>query len=111
MRSSRPKLVAGLRSVAKLAGPRARPRRGDLLIRDRAVAVRAELLAVAAGLERTVDPPREVLDTVHWLLTDGCTSPLWNEDVPAERLVAALQRIQAELECRRGLAGSPATAQ
>jgi len=94
----RRKLVAGLRSVARQAGSRSHPRRGDLLLRDRAIAARDELLAVAAALERGVDPPQEVMDALRWLLTDGCTSPLWNPDVPAARLAEALEHTHTRLD-------------
>ena len=93
----RERLVAALRSVARQAGAHAKPRRGDLLLRERAAAVRPQLLEVAATLERAPDPPPEVMQTLRRLLTDGCTSPLWNEDVPAGELAAALEQARAEL--------------
>ena len=67
------------------------------LLRERAAAVRPQLLEVAAALERAPDPPPEVMQTLRRLLTDGCTSPLWNEDVPAGELAATLEQARAEL--------------
>jgi len=93
----RQRLVAALRSVARQAGTHATPRRGDLLLRDRAAGVRPQLLELAAALERVAEPPSETLRTVRWLLTDGCTSPLWNPDVPAAVLGPALDQLCAEL--------------
>jgi hypothetical protein len=91
-------VVVGLRGVARQAGPRSRPRHFDTLARERAAGVRAELLEVAAALERAADPAPDVLATLWWLLTDGCSSPLLNTNVPAEKLPAALDLVRADLD-------------
>lgn len=92
------RLVGGLRSVARRSHTAARVRRYDVLLYERAAAARAHLLELAATLERVTHPRPETLQTLRWLLTDGCTSPLYNPDVPAAQLPAALDRIQAELD-------------
>lgn len=94
------RLVGGLRSVARRANVRGVARRYELLLCERAASVRPQLLELAAALERTPDPGPDTLDAVHSLLTDGCTSPLYNGDVPAADLSAALDRIQAGLDAR-----------
>jgi hypothetical protein len=45
------------------------------------------LLEVAALVE-FADPSAEHMATVHWLVTNGCESPLYNPDVPASVLSA-----------------------
>jgi len=92
------RLVGGLRSVARRSHTAARVRRYDVLLYERAAAARAHLLELAATLERVAHPQPETLQALRWLLTDGCTSPLYNPDVPAAQLPAALDRIQAELD-------------
>ena len=92
------KLVAGLRRVARRAGTAAKPRRYEVLLRNRAALVRPQLLEVAAALERVAEPDPDTLRTLRWLLTDGCTSPLFNSDVPTAELMAALDRVWVQLE-------------
>jgi hypothetical protein len=92
------RLVGGLRSVARRSHTAARARRYDVLLYERAAAVRPQLLQSAATLDRVTHPQPETLETLRWLLTDGCSSPLYNPDVPAAQLPAALDRIQAELD-------------
>ena len=94
------RLVAGLRSVARRANTGGRARRYEVLLCERAASVRSQLLAMAATLERVSNPEPETLDRLRWLLTDGCTSPLYNPDVPETHLLAALDRIEAELDTR-----------
>ena len=94
------KLVDDLRSVARRAGTGARPRRVDVLLRNRAALVRPQLLEVAAALERVSDPEPETLRTLQWLLTDECASPLFNVHVPTTELMAALDRAWLQLDAR-----------
>jgi hypothetical protein len=91
-------LVAELRSVSRRAAAPPRARRFDVLLCDRALAVRAEMLEVAAALERTSQPSRRTLEALRQLLRDGCASPLYNRAVPEERLRMALDRIRIELQ-------------
>ena len=95
---ARHRLVAKLRSVSRRAGTPPRARRFDVLLCDRALAVRAELLEIAAALERAPDPNGRTLEALHRLLRDGCASPLYNPAVPQERLRMALDRIRTELQ-------------
>lgn len=92
------RLVNGLRRVSRRASTNALARRYEVLLCERAASVRSDLLAVAATLERVADPEPDTLRTLRWLLTDGCTSPLYNADVPAAGLNAVLCRLQAELD-------------
>jgi hypothetical protein len=91
-------LVAELRRVSRRAATPPRTRRFDVLLCDRALAVRAELLEVAAALERTSRPSGRTLEALRRLLRDGCDSPLYNPAVPEERLAMALDRIRIELQ-------------
>ena len=94
------RLVGMLRSVARRGNLRGRPRRYEVLLCERAASVRPQLLEVAATLERLPDPEPDTLEAVRSLLTDGCTSPLCNPDVPAQQLHEALGRIGAALSAR-----------
>ena len=90
--------MAELRSVSRRAATPPRARRFDVLLCDRALTVRAELLEIAAALERTPDPNGRTLEALRQLLRDGCASPLYNPAVPEERLRVALDRIRIELQ-------------
>ena len=104
------RLVAGLRNVARRAGTGARPRQFDALLRNRAALVRPQLLQVAAALERVAEPDPETVRTLHWLLTDGCASPLFNERVPTAELMVVLDRAWRQLEaCEGGMPRAPRT--
>ena len=98
--------MAELRSVSRRAATPPRARRFDVLLCDRALAVRAELLEVAAALERTPQPSGRTLEALRQLLRDGCASPLYNPTVPEERLKTALDHIRIELQA--GEPGEPA---
>lgn len=91
----RARVVAGLRRVARRSRLRSRARRSELLLCGRVEAVRWELLEMAALLQAASDPPPDVVAVLHELLTDGCSSPLLNEDVPAEELSAVIKRARA----------------
>jgi hypothetical protein len=94
------RLVGGLRSVARRANTRPRASRYEVLLCERASTVRPQLLEVAASLERAADPEPDTLEALRSLLTDGCTSPLYNPEVPAAHLLTILDRVQAELDAR-----------
>ena len=100
----RRKAVAnGLLAVARRSGPRASVRPRGLLLVHRAAAVRPQLLELSALLRATPAPDRNTIARLHALLTDGCASPLYNPDVPAERLSAEIT--QARFELMAGSAG------
>ncbi len=86
----RRRVISRLRWVARRAGTGARRRRFELLLCDRAAAVRSDLLEIAALLEVTADPDPACVADLHKLLTDGCASPLYNWDVHPSELRATL---------------------
>ena len=88
----RTRVVGGLRRVARRSRISPRAQRSESLLCDRAEAVRTELLELAAVLQAASNPPPEVIAALHELLTDGCSSPLYNADVPVEELSARLDR-------------------
>jgi hypothetical protein len=92
------RLVRCLRSVARRVGPGAPPRRYEVLVRRRALAVRDDLLRIAALLEGSVDPEPTCVAELQRLLTDGCESPLLNPNVHASELYATVHHVLAELE-------------
>ncbi len=88
----RRRCVAGsLRNVVAQAtkSERILKRRGLLLV-DRVLPVRAELLEIADLLDRNYEADPSVVDQLYRLLTDGCESPLFNRRVHASELRAAL---------------------
>jgi hypothetical protein len=87
----------GLCHVARLAAPRARRRRHELLLISRAAAVRTALLEVAALVRCSPAPDPDCIAELHNLLTNGCDSPLYNPEVPAEQLKARLERVRDAL--------------
>jgi hypothetical protein len=91
------RVADGLCSVARHAAPRARRRHDELLLIARAAAVRSELLEVAALVRWSPHPDPDCLAELHALLTNGCDSPLYNLDVPAEQLAATLHRARITL--------------
>lgn len=96
--AQRLQLVKGLRGASRRGATAGRARRYEVLLCARAAAVRSDLLEVAATLERVTNPDPSTLTTLRWLLTDGCTSPLFHPDVPMADLVATLEMVQAELD-------------
>src|SRR5438874_1358496 len=79
----RTRVVGGLRRLARRSGISPRAQRSEVLLCDRAEAVRTELLELAAVLQAASDPPPEVIAALHELLADGCSSPLYNAEVPS----------------------------
>jgi hypothetical protein len=106
-RRRRMRVADGLCYVARRAGPQARRRRHELLLVSRAAAVRAALLEVAALVRCSPDPDPDCIAELHNLLTNGCDSPLYNCDVPADQLGATLTRAREVLVTARRMAMSP----
>jgi len=84
------------------AAPIQPPRRFDCcpVLSDRVAAVRPELLKLADALEQSPHADPASVALLHELLADGC-SPLYNPNVPADRLHATLTRASA------GIAAGP----
>lgn len=96
----RRKLARWLRATAVRAhNPDPIARRHSVLLHYRAVAVRTELLQLAATLERLPDPDPECVTLLQNLLAnDNGQSPLYNRNVPTSELEATLRRVRAGLE-------------
>jgi hypothetical protein len=90
--------IQGLRSVARHCTVAPRAQRFEVLLCDRACAVRTDLLRVAALVEFAVEPDAATIRTLRWLLTDGCASPLYNRAVPADRLHQVLEDAASALD-------------
>jgi hypothetical protein len=90
-------VIDGLRAVARRsrqAGPR---RRQEILLCQRAAAVSAELLELAALLDITDDPDPPGTRALLRLLTDGGESPLYNPRVHVSELQATLDYARRRL--------------
>jgi hypothetical protein len=72
-------------------------RQREALLHYRAAAVRADLLEIAAILERTQTPNPACLATLNELLSNGCDSPLYNPCIPVSELRATLDEIRSGL--------------
>ena len=92
---NRRKLAQSLRRTARDAN-RTR-QRYDLLLRDRAAAVRTELIEIAARLEQAQHPDPARVAAVRELLTKG-DSPLYHPGVPAGELRATLDYVRSGLD-------------
>ena len=92
---NRRKLAQSLRRTARDAN-RTR-QRYDLLLRDRAAAVRTDLIEIAARLEQAQDPDPARVAAVRELLTQG-DSPLYHPGVPARELRATLDYVRSGLD-------------
>lgn len=68
------------------------------LLRDRVTAVRADLLEIAALLDRVDNPDGGILALLRALLTDGCDSPLYNDEIHTSELRATLYYIRRQLD-------------
>jgi len=86
-RRTRRRLAASARRAAAHAS---RPSRWTILLHDRAVAVREELLDIALILESADDLDDSWVSETRKLLTDGCGSPLYNRDIHVSELWATL---------------------
>jgi hypothetical protein len=75
-------------------------RRFEVVLHDRVHDFRAELLEIAALLERTSRPDPDCVGALHRLLTDGCESPLYNRDVHPSELRATLHHVRSRLAAR-----------
>jgi hypothetical protein len=85
------RLVASLRRMAaRGAGPGGAASRWQVVLVDRAAAVRDDLLEVADLLERAADPDPAAVEMLRGLLSDGCESGLYNRDVHLSEVRACL---------------------
>jgi|GEM_PF-3112442 len=90
-------LAHELRSTAALTEPPSRFDRATIpVLLDRVATVRAEMLDLAVALECSSDPDPDAVAVVRKLLRDGC-SPIYNPNVPATQLTAALGAARAGL--------------
>jgi hypothetical protein len=89
---NRRRLANSLRRAAR-QGPG--QSRYSALLADRAAAVRAELLELAAMLELAGEPDASWVGQIRDLMTDGCKSPLFNPDVHISELLATLYYLRA----------------
>jgi hypothetical protein len=72
-------------------------RHREALLHFRAAAVRADLLAIAATLERTQPPNPACLATLHKLLSNGSDSPLYNPNIDVSELHRTIDGVRAGL--------------
>lgn len=83
-------------AVARASASGRLVRRSGLLLCDRVMAVRAELLEIAELLERGERPDAEAVAAVRGLLLDGLQSP-FNRDVHPSELLATLYFVRERL--------------
>lgn len=90
-----------VRSLRRLADRRSRRDAGrhrfDMVVHERVALVRDDLLEIALLLERERRPDPGCVVALDRLLTDGCTSPLYNRDVHFSELRATLYYIRSRL--------------
>jgi hypothetical protein len=91
-------LAQGMRAVARAAADQSPPSRWAILLRSRAVPLRAELLEVAAMVERAQQPDVACIAALRNLLRDGRTSPLYNPATDPRELAETLDYVRRELE-------------
>jgi hypothetical protein len=72
-------------------------RRRATLLHYRVAVVRADLLEIAALLERARDVDPACLTELHELLANGCDSPLYNADIHISELHATLHHIRGSI--------------
>jgi hypothetical protein len=73
-------------------------RRNDVLLHDRAAAMRTDLLEVAALIEQAHDPDPARIAVLRDLLANGCDSPLYNSDIHISELHATLDYLRSGLD-------------
>jgi enoyl-CoA hydratase/carnithine racemase len=94
----RRQLVLGLRAAAgRTRAQDPLRRRGELLLLERIEAIRADLLDLAALLERAEYPDPEWLGQLNTLLCDGCRSPLYNPEVHPSELRATVHHLRSAM--------------
>jgi hypothetical protein len=71
--------------------------RRETLLHYRVAAVRADLLEIAALLERTRHPDAACVAALRELLANGCDSPLYNADIHISELQATLHYVRSGL--------------
>lgn len=91
-------LAQGMRAVARAAAGRSPPPTWAILLRSRAVPLRAELLEVAAMVERAQQPDVACMAALSSLLRDGGTSPLYNPAIDPRELAETLDYVRRGLE-------------
>ena len=84
-------------AVGRASGSGRFVRRSGLLLGDRVVAVRPELLEIAELLDRAERPDPEAVTAVRGLMVDGLQSPLFNPDVHPSELLATLYFVRSRL--------------
>jgi hypothetical protein len=72
-------------------------RRRQALLHYRVVAVRTDLLEIAAMLEHAQDPDPACVEALRDLLANGCDSPLYNADIHVSELCATLAYVRSGL--------------
>jgi hypothetical protein len=77
-------------------------RRFEILLCERAAAVRTDLLAIADLLEAADNPHPSCVADLERLLSDGCSSPLYNRDVHQSELRATLYYARSQLGSTTG---------
>jgi hypothetical protein len=91
-------IVQWLRRTANRAqDPDPLRRRREPLLHYRVVAVRTELLEIAAALERAHQPDPTIIATLHELLANGCDSTLYNQTIHISELRATLYGVRSRL--------------
>ena len=86
------------RTASRSDEPHPFVRRRQALLHYRVAAVRADLLEIAATLERAQNPDPACVATLHELLANGCDSPLYNPDIHVSELRATLYSVRAGLQ-------------
>jgi hypothetical protein len=99
-------LAQGLRAVCKAAADQTPGVTWSVLLRSRAVPLRAELLELAAMLERAQDPDWACVAALRELLRDGARSPLYNPALDPRQLAVILGQTRASLQAREDLSGA-----
>ena len=82
------------RSMRRLVRKASDPSVRDVIPTERVATVGARLLALADWLEHARDPNAEWANAIHRLMTDGCDSPLLNDQLHISELYAALYYIE-----------------
>jgi hypothetical protein len=100
-------IVQWLRRTANHTGhARPRSRTQEPLLRYRIAAVRADMLEIAAALERAHDPDPSSIADLHRLLASGCDSPLYNPDIHPSELLATLHALRTGFADKTGPAAA-----
>lgn len=85
------------RTANRTTDPHPFARRREALLDYRAVAVRTELLEIAALIEHTDNPDPARVAALRDLLANGCDSPLYNAEIHISELHATLDYVRSGL--------------